>query len=506
MKIPKYYLLFTMLITGASILVIEILGARIISPFFGVSLYVWSALISVTLISLAIGYWRGGIIADSEPDEDKLYTIIFQSAVCLLIIPFIKTFVLSRMGFFGLRIGALLSASILFAAPLILLSMVTPYAVRLTARKIEGVGRTTGMLYAISTVGSFVGAIIAGFFLIPVFHADKVVYLLSLILAVLVVVPWLLNRKPLKAVLAMGLIIVCLFLLFHAVKLPQAAGMKVIYKAESLYGEIKVLDTASDRSLLISGIVQGRVNTSGYPIDNYFYYMDGFIQTYRPDVKDSLVVGLGAGSLPRILGRKKIKVDTVEIDPVIGDVAKRFFGFNEGKLYIEDSRYYIANTLNTYDHIFLDAFGSEMLPYHLFSIESFMEMKKILKKGGILTINFHDFKDTEKAISTQSILKTLRKVFSNVLVFDLQPWYGGIYRNIAFIASMEELIPKNQIVKIEVPAGMPELRVPKPIDINIKKGVVLSDGYNPIQRIYNPVAEAMRSDTLKAFPPEIFID
>lgn len=492
MKIPGYYLIFTMFVTGASILVIEIVGARIISPYYGTSLYVWSSLITVTLLSLAVGYWRGGVIADSSPDGERLYSLIFEGAIYLALVPFFKTYILSSASSLDLRLGALLSSFALFFLPLTLLSMVTPYAVRLGVGRVEDVGKTTGLFYAASTMGSLAGAIATGFILIPLLHVDKIVYLLSMVLAILVAVPWILSRRFLKASLAFGLVAICSFFLFRTGELPHTGEYKVIYSSESPYGEVRVVEGRGNRTLMLNGIVQGQMNRSGYPVNNYFYFTDALIQSYRPDTKDVLVIGLGIGALPRILKDRGIKVDAVEIDPVVGDVARRFFGFNDdaGRLYIEDGRYFIEKTRSSYDFVYLDTYASDTIPYHLFSMESFLSMKKIMRESGVLAINFHDYRDAWKAASTKAILKTLKMVFKDVQVFEVEPWGDGRYRNISFLASMADLTPTLVGGKI---------LIPNPVSIDAEGGVLISDGYNPVDIMYAPMAKILRETTQKSF-------
>lgn len=486
--------------TGAAILVIEILGARIVGPYFGASLYVWSSLITVTLVSLAVGYWRGGIIADSSPDGERLYSIIFESAVYLAVTPYIKSFIMNGTSSLDIRLGALLSAFALFFLPLTFLSMVTPYAIKLAVGSIKDIGKTTGILYAASTIGSLTGAILTGFILIPLFHVDKIVYILSITLALLAVIPWILDRKPLKVAAAATLILVCLVSASYSGQLARAGAFNVIYNAGSTYGDIKVMEGVSRRSLLLSGVAQGQMDGSGRPVNRYFYFMDALVHTYKPDARDVLVLGLGMGAIPKILKERGLKVDAVEIDPVVADAARSFFGFDDktGRLYIEDGRYFIENTANSYDCIFMDTYASDAIPYHLFSVESFSAMKKLLNEDGVLTINFHDYSDSQKAVTSQSILKTLRIAFNNVLVFEIEPWHDRRYRNIAFIASKGELIPKGIQNVSFFKSG-----VPNPINIKMDDGVVLTDGYNPIETMYAPLSVITREKSRKAFPREI---
>lgn len=498
MKIPGYYLFFMVLVTGASVLVIEILGARMISPHFGVSLYVWSSLIAVTLISLAVGYWRGGVMADSSPQGGRLLGIIFECALILAVIPFVRVFVLSGMGQMGLRMGALMSAFVLFSLPLMLLGMATPFAVRLAAREIGHVGRTTGMLYAVSTVGSFFGAVITGFFLIPLFNVDKIIYLVSASLSLLVLFPWVFTRRPVRALLAGALAAACIFMMIRPSQLPRKGQYGVLYRAESPYGEVRVVEDGETRSLVLSGVVQGRMDSSGKTLERYPVFVDSVFRALRPGAKDVLMLGLGAGVMHKVLEGRGMKVDSVEIDPVVVEAARRFFGYESegGSLHIGDGRYFLNSTASRYDCVFLDAYAAEALPYHLFSRESFVSVKSVLRPGGILAINFHDFADPRKAESTRAVLRTLDAVFENVSVFEVVPWHDGRFSNMVFLATDGMLS-----------GGSSDAHLPKPLDIGFTgEDAILTDGYNPIAILYNPVAESMKEAGRRTFPKEILLD
>jgi MFS family permease len=148
-------------------MVVELLGSRIIGPTFGVSLFIWTSLITVTLVSLALGYWLGGKLADHKNSPSVLFTIILIAGLFLLLVPLIKGFVIANALFLDLRFGSLLSSSILFGPPLFLLGMVSPYIVKLSFEDSTTIGKTVGWLYAISTAGSVVGTVFTGFLLIP---------------------------------------------------------------------------------------------------------------------------------------------------------------------------------------------------------------------------------------------------------------------------------------------------------------------------------------------------
>jgi MFS family permease len=163
------YLLATSAVTGALVMVVEVLGSRVIGPSFGVSLFVWTALITVTLLALALGYAAGGHLADRYPSPAVLYGLIIGAGVLVALVPWLKVPVLKLALPLGLRGGALVGSFLLFGPALFLLGCVSPYVVRIAASEWGRLGRTVGVFYAVSTAGSFVGTVSTGFFVVAYF-------------------------------------------------------------------------------------------------------------------------------------------------------------------------------------------------------------------------------------------------------------------------------------------------------------------------------------------------
>ena len=180
----NFFLYVIVFISGASVLAIEILGTRILGPFYGVSLFLWSALITVTLIALSIGYAVGGRWADKGAKMSHLSYMLLGAGVWTLFIPWIKQPVLIISEPFGLRFAVLVAAFILFVPSLTLLGMVSPYAIRVRASSLDVVGRTAGDLYAISTVGSVVSALLTGFILIPNVGVSRLTLMIGVMLLI----------------------------------------------------------------------------------------------------------------------------------------------------------------------------------------------------------------------------------------------------------------------------------------------------------------------------------
>src|SRR5512138_649521 len=88
------YLIITAVVCGALVMVIEVMGSRVIGPYFGVSLFVWTSLITVTLVSLAAGYGAGGLLSERRGTPDVLYGAILAAGLLALAVPFVRLGVL----------------------------------------------------------------------------------------------------------------------------------------------------------------------------------------------------------------------------------------------------------------------------------------------------------------------------------------------------------------------------------------------------------------------------
>jgi len=487
-EIKGYYLFITVFITGAVILVLEILGTRIIAPYYGTTIYVWSSLIGVTLVALASGYFIGGWIADKKPESNILYLIIFFAALFILLIPLITNFVLIKTNFLGPRFGALISSAILFTIPLILLGMIAPYAIKLKTKKLKEVGISAGGLYGIATVGSFVGAILAGFYLIPNIGIKAIIYLIGGLLILVSCVWFVIHRKGLLAVGAISILILFIAIPEPIVSELNTADVEVIYETESPYAKLKVIDEFGVyRYVLLDGATQTQYNLKDKEF--MFAYLRLFEKAvkYHSNPKDILNIGLGGGGIDKQLEHYNLNIDNVEIDPKIAEIARNYFDFN-GEVIIDDGRHYIRNTNKKYDVVYLDVWSGYSLYPFLFSEEAFREIKNILNEDGILVINSVGYEDGHLSTDDELILsihKTLKEVFPNVYVKSTR--YG--FTNFVFYASDSELKLDKQFVSINIPDG----------------GIVLTDDYNPIDSFAVKAIEEWRSSNIERFGNEIIL-
>lgn len=417
------YLLLTAVLCGALIMVVEVMGSRVIGPFFGVSLFVWTSLITVTLLALAVGYAVGGVISDRYEQAATLFGIILAAGVLTLLVPIMKAPILKFCMPMGLRSGAFASTLILFGPILLLLGCVSPYLVKLAAREMHNIGRVVGGLYALSTVGSTVGTLLAGFVLIAYLGVDLIFVVIGGLLVALAVIYFLLfERRWWTAVF-----LILPFLLHQpaeAVSRVTAEGIQVdlVHSEENYYGSLKVVDyrfgNEQHREMIIDGLIQGGVDLSNrLPVYEYNYFMQFLPYMLVPQGKTCLVIGLGLGVTPEWYAKQGIHCDINDINPAVVEVAKKYFGFQAtGDVFIEDARYFLNTTERRYDYIVLDVFSGDITPHHLLSAEALQLIRDRLTPQGVLAVNLVG-SVREETFMTASVIKTLEAVFDQVAVF-----------------------------------------------------------------------------------------
>ncbi len=412
------YLYLAISVSGASVLAIEILGTRILGPFYGVSLFLWSALITVTLAALAAGYALGGRWADRGATMARLCILLAVAGVWLIAVPWIRDPLLHATERAGLRSAVLLSALVLFFPPLLLLGMVTPYAVKLRTASLSEVGRSAGNLYAISTLASVAAALATGFFLIPHFGVRRLTLAVGAIL-VATALPGLVGRRSSAAARSAAALVLVAAALFAARLDENAAAPEegLVFKTQSVYGEIRVVDDQEIRYLLIDGGIHTAVDTSFYfnTIMQYANVVD-LARLYFDRPGKLLLVGLGGGSIARSYTRSGWTVDAVEIDPVVVRTATDYFDLrpSHARIFTMDGRRFLSSRAETYEVIVMDAYGSSSIPFHLVTKEAFAVAAGRLADDGVMVLNVQSV--GWKSGLVRSLAATLETAFPNVVV------------------------------------------------------------------------------------------
>ena len=513
------YLLLTTIVSGALVMVIEVMGSRVVGPFFGVSLFVWTSLITVALLALAIGYALGGAVADrTRRPALWLFAILFVAGVLALLVPVLKGPVLKASLPLGLRTGAFASTLALFGPVLLLLGCVFPFLVKLAARELHNIGRVVGGLSALSTIGSTVGTVATGFFLIAYLSVDQIFAFTGGLLILLSVAYFAFFQRRWWA-LAFLALPVLLYQPQQAVSrvMDDGTTVKLIHSEENYYGSLKVVDyrfgDIHHREMIIDGMVQGGMDlNSGQSTYEYNYFMQYISRGLVPRGERCLMIGLGMGVIPSWFERQGVRCDVVDINPSVVSVAREFFDFHiSGEVVVEDARYFLNATDRRYDYIVLDVFSGDITPAHLLSVEALSLMRERLRPGGVLAVNLIGSLKRETYM-TASVVKTLAAAFDQVAVypaFDPRTSEQGVGNLIIMAYQGEER--RLQLDRRAIsghPSVLPLLRDQLgrryrfPADT---PAMVLTDAYNPIDFFDGWLREFVRRAILESTDWDILI-
>ena len=468
-------------------MIVEILGAKMLAPYFGTSHFVWTAQIAVTLVALATGYYVGGRVADASPRPQRMYAGILIAAVYLcfavLLVRPISYWALQ----FSLAAGSLLAASFLFFVPLALLAMVGPFFVRLLTESVSGVGGSVGRLTAIGTLGSFAGTVLIGYWLIPAFPNSVSMFGTAVILMLVsggYFLVW--SRRRLRAVAPV--IIMAAGLGVYAARdaaEPHFENVTELARKNSPFGLLEVLQDkhTTERYYLNDYLTQNTYDTHDKQSVSMFTYMLHLLaKAYTPELTNVLCIGLGVGIVPMEFANEGVSVDVVEINRDVVPLAQNYFDLDPARLNITfgDGRYFVNRTRKQYDAIILDAFLGDSSPSHLMTREAFAEMRRALKPAGTLVINsFGDF-GSRRDFLTATIYKTLAAVFTSVRIHA-----EGLHGNTLFVASANpdlKILRQPDLSNVhsssarQVAAAFETLR-----EVTPSSGRVLTDDYNPVE-------------------------
>lgn len=408
-------------------LALEMCAERLMEPYFGTSLIVWASLIGLILLYLTVGYLVGGRIADRHPSEQVLCIITAAAALATSLIPLVSQGILSwsvtglAQVSVSIFLSSLVGTILLFAVPVTLLGIVSPFAIRLLTKDITRSGRASGSLYAISTFGSILGAFLPVLWLIPTCGVRRTL----LIFGTLLFAASLWGLRPLWRPSFLLVVVAVLLPLGPLKNIPH-----LIYDKESYYNYIQVVqETDGTRELILN---EGQAIHSVYYADpntvltgwywDYFLAAPYFNVGFTPNKLHRVgIIGLAGGTIAhqftKVYG--PVAIDGVEIDPTIVDVGRQYFGMNEPNLHVhvEDGRTYLATTQEKYDVVAVDAYQQPYIPFQLTTREFFTSIRSHLSAQGVVAINTghttHDFR------LVQAFVNTMSQIFPSVYVFNV---------------------------------------------------------------------------------------
>lgn len=437
------------LVAGAVLMALEIVGSRLLAPHFGNSVYVWGSLISVFLIALSLGYWVGGHLADRRPSLSLLIGLCVIVAALIFLIPWIGH-PLCRLildAGFGEQTGPLAAASILFLPPSFLLGMVSPFSVRITTKNVQSVGRAAGSLYALSTIGSIIGTLSTTFVLIPLVGVSSILKGLGITMALLPIAVALMGKKKTATIVA-GIIIGSIGVSIHSIpSFRITSNSTLIIDQDTPYHHISVVDMANtQRFLLFDRFVESSIQlqppyASTVEYTNYFHL--AFL--LKPDIKNTLFIGAGGGIGPRTFSEinPDMQIDVVDIDRRVLELAESHFYMPKSPNIhpiTSDGRTFFHRSPGPYDCVVLDAFTvGGRIPFHLTTREYFELVRSHMTQDGIFVMNISSALTGKKGEIYRAVTRTLQDIFPRVFTFA-----NGLYqkpdreqtRNIILVATV----------------------------------------------------------------------
>lgn len=469
-------------------MIVEVAATRVLSPFYGNTIFTVSSVISIILAALSIGYYVGGRAADKYPSLRLFFGIIMASGVLSLALNLAGKFILPVLSsLLSISAGPLVSSLLLFFTPALLLGMLSPYAVKLQSLSspAQGVGSVAGKIFFWSTLGSILGSLLAGFALIPRFGVDQIIIANGIVLFFLGFIPLVaLGQKKhlLKFFLtAVAFLAVSLYVL-------QAAEGDVIYAKDGVYEKITIYNGRylgrparffqQDRSSS-GAMFLDTDNPEDLAYEYTRYY--SLYKIFNPAVKNALVIGGGAYSIPKALLSElpDTSVDVAEIEPTLFDLAKTYFKTGDNPNlhnYTEDGRRLLADSKKNYDLIFSDVYYSLFsIPAHFTTEEFFKIAKSKLNNDGIFIASIVGNLSRQEPSFTMSEIKTFKNVFPNSYFFA--------------VGSPEKTQSQN-IVLVGYNSG-------KTIDLNSKE---ITDDPNPVIRSLRDKTIDMKRFELSSYP------
>ncbi|MBI3922856.1 MAG: fused MFS/spermidine synthase, partial [Armatimonadetes bacterium] len=415
-----------------------------------------------------------------------------------------------------------------------------PICVKLATTEVGKVGRSVGSLYVTSTVGSCVGTLVTGFVLIPFIGTQVSTALLTTVLVSMGFIH--IARKPWSQVLAIAafvtLGVACMFPMFMrprekrrnpacrdqrkqiglAVQMYRdtyeasrsslgsnqrlmagaiQSGVR-LFRRDSLCGRLEVWTTDKQRLLLVDGMLQTAMpsDPSAVAERNHLFpehYWAELLPYFRPKARNALLIGLGGGLLPQVLRSYGIETEAVEVDPVIVEVARRYFGY-AGPATIDDGRHFLSTTRQKYDFVILDAFTGDHPPSHMLTLEALREARRVLKEDGILAINIADVPKAGRILS--ALENTLSPLFDNCM--ELGTDESNRVQLFTMFVTEGSLAPRPVYMGPHVRPTTEDLQRITPFiqqRTGIGSSTVLRDDRNPFDVLYAPVALEWRRAT-----------
>ncbi len=445
----KYLILayITAFSAGFCVMVVEVVAARLIARYLGASIYTWTSVIGVVLAGIALGNYIGGWIADRYQAKKALSNLFLLAAFSCVLTPVLNrlmgTWLFLMYLSWPLRVAG--HVMMVFFFPAVILGMISPVVAKMALDQGLKPGRTIGNIYASGSMGSIVGTFITGFFLIAFMGTNGVIWVVAAILGIIGLFYGF--KKPGSyAGIAMLTILgfISLSIQGWAVTVSQNLALRevadpaILYQAESMYSDIKILRSERHpqvRKLILGQLLHSilRMDESGNIVNLYAYQevYEGITGLLAKDKKNisALIIGGGGYVFPRYLEEHYpgSYIEAIEIDPAVTKAAKTAFGLSPEtsiKIYHGDARNRVdelirrqeqGEAIPVFDVVYGDAFNDLSIPFQLVSYEFNEKIRQLLSPEGVYMLTLADTIESGKFLG--AMVNTFKESFPYLNVF-----------------------------------------------------------------------------------------
>jgi len=435
-------------------MVSEICAAKIIETQFGISTYVWASVIAVTMFGLAVGYYLGGLFSGRADLYKLLRNYFLASGLLLVLMPLLANSIMGLLKDLNIVVSTVLSASLFLLPLMIIFGCVSPTLIQLATDK-NNAGKRAGEIYSISTLGGVLFTVLVVLLIMPVIGISKTCFFFG---GLLIFLGILLSKKFKLVTGIIGLIVLLLSntidakvltpnrinQIYNSSKIFEGIPLKkmdILYDESGLFGRISVVDITVNyggvegelRGLLVNNSWQTIiVKSNGKTLFDYVIFMESIVK-HLPSVDQVLHIGLGGGHFSKLLVNMGKEVTAVELDSRIYQIAKKYFSLpNSVKVAVNDGRFYLNKNKEKYDLLILNAFQSVILPWNLFTKESFQKCYDSVKEDGYMIVEIGGYLDGNEDKILASVLQTIESVGWKTIVIKTKSGTDGDYICLAF--------------------------------------------------------------------------
>ncbi len=431
----KWFLYLTEFFAGMSVMAVELGASRLMAPYFSSSQIVWTVIIGVIMIAMAVGNIWGGSMADKSKSPDKLYARVIIAAIWIALIPFAGRWLIAGVSFLlatfvtknFLVWAALAACLVIFAFPCVLLGTVTPSLTKFTVDNLDDTGKTVGRLNALNTIGSIIGTFVPTFLTIPAVGTAATFLIFAGVLAAIGIAYFVFERKKtVTGIIAAAVIAgLCFALPTYSFAFWES---DLTLEDESIYNYLQVKDD-THRTTLSTNVLFGvqSVQSKDEELTGMYYDyalaapcmagMDGADNAGR----SVMILGMGSGTYAGYCTRyfPGVAVQGAEIDGKIVDIARRYFSLpDEVEVAVADGRAYLTASDRLYDVIMVDAYQDITIPFQLSSREFFEEVAAHLKPEGVMVVNLN-MTSRENGSINEYLCDTMASVFRYTYLADV---------------------------------------------------------------------------------------